>query len=72
MSSVQSELRYALYESQAEWNDSGGTDIFSSMLESVPNPPVLSRTPPNFQALYTRYTNQIHRISPNRFGNGYS
>ena len=55
MSSVQSELGYILYESQAE------------MLENVPNPPYRP-VPLRIATHHTHGTNQIHRISPNRFG----
>ena len=55
MLSVQSELRYAPYESQAEWSDSVCSANFSNILENVPNPPVPSRTPPSRHAPYTRY-----------------
>ena len=65
--SVQSELTYALYESQAEWKDSGGSAKFSNMFENVPNPPVLSHIS-LIATHHTHGTNQFQRISPNRFG----
>ena len=55
MASEQFEFRYPPYESQAEWSDSGSSAKFSNMLENVTSPPVLSRTPPNRHAPYTRY-----------------
>ena len=55
MLSIQSELRYAPYESQAEWSDSVGSAKSSNMLENVPNPPAPYRTPPNRHASYKRY-----------------
>ena len=50
---IQSELRYTLYEYQAEWSDSGGSAKCYNMLENVANPPVPPS--PNRHEPYLRY-----------------
>ena len=65
MSSVQSDLRYALYGSQAEWNDSGGSTKFSNMLEASRTVPYPSEFPRTLHTIRIKFT-EFPRIDSRR------